>query len=811
MKYSYSWLKEISGAKIPAEKAAEILTMHSFEIEGVEKMGKSFPGVVVAEILEIRKHPNADKLQLVKIGVGAIHESPMEVVCGAPNIAVGQKVPLALVGTKLPNGIEIKEAEIRGVKSRGMLCAADELGLGNDHSGIIILDKNAKVGESVEKYLAVNNTVIEIKVLPDRAHDALSHVGLAREISALTGKKMPYDFDGLKLPHRAVGNNNYCSLRVQIKDKDLCPRYIGAVMTNIKIQPSPKWMKDRLEVSGMNAINNVVDATNYVMLELGQPLHAFDFFKISGEISNSKIQIPNQAQNPNDQKAEIIVRRAKKNEKIELLDGEIKELSDSDLLITNGQNPLALAGIKGGKNSGITENTKTIILEAASFNATNIRKTRTRLGVRTESSDRFEKDIDPNLAEKAMARVIEILEHTASGKLEGIVDVYPKPLKSWKIKLDLEYVNSLLGEIIPIASIKKILISLDFKVSGSGKNISVEVPTFRIDVKTQEDLIEEIGRIWGYEKIKPQPIIDAIVPPEKNSQVFFETEIKDILAGIGFSEVYNYSFYSKKDAEICGLENIKHLELSNPQNPDQQLVRAKIVPNLLKNVQTNLKYFKDLQIFEVGRLYFSKDTKLVEQRVLGLIKVLESDNSAKTFYAAKGAAENFLERLGVKNYAFSFPATPKEIMHHPTRIADIKIDGEITGVVCEINPIVLEQYKIKKRVAFCGFYLDILRKYISKERVYKSLPKFPIVTRDISFLDKNKLTVAEISEFIKKSGGNLVLSVELFDTFQKDNTTSHAFHIHLGADRTLEGKEVDEIMGKIISGLEKELKVEIRK
>jgi len=789
--------------------------MHSFEIEGMEKMGGSFPGVIVAEILEIRKHPNADKLQIVTVEThGNASVRKLSIVCGAWNIKVGDKVPLALVGTKLPNGIEIKEVEIRGVKSIGMLCAADELGLGKDHSGIIILEKDAKIGESVGKYLGINDTVIEIKVLPDRAHDALSHVGVAREISVLEGKKMIYDFAGLKMPK--VKSKE---LKVEIKDKDLCSRYIGAVM-NVEIKESPKWIKDRLQVSGMNAINNVVDATNYVMLELGQPLHAFDAEKLKVQSEKLKVAVQNS-------KLNIIVRRAKENEEIELLDGDIKKLGKNDLLITNGETPLALAGIKGGLNSGITENTKIIILEAASFNAVNIRRTRTRLGLRTESSDRFEKDIDPNLAEKAMARVIEILEHIANGKLEEIADVYPKKVVPWKIKLDLDYANNLLGETIPVKDIIKILNSLEIKTEalkalraskpGQARRLlepttlDCIIPTLRLDLRTQEDLIEEIGRVYGYEKIKSQPLISPVIPPKKNEQVFFEQETKDILTGLGYSEVYNYSFYSQKDANICGLSEVKHYELENPQNPDQQLVRVSLAPNIIKNIRENLKHFSDFKIFEVGRVYYPNNDQVEENRMLAMAEVLEKDTKANTFYSLKGAAESFLKANGINDVVFENKDVKIPRIAHPTRFAKIKISNEIVGGIGEINPLVLEQYKIKKRVAMAEFDLEVLRKYASKEKTYKSLPKFPIVTRDISLLDKSGLTVAEVTEFIKKTGGNLVLSVELFDTFQKDDTTSHAFHIHLGADRTLSGQEVEEMIQKIISGLEEELKVEIRK
>lgn len=796
MKYSYDWLKELSGTKLTPEKVVENLTMHSFEIEGMEKMERKFPGVVVGKILEINKHPNADKLQIVLVETRhASSVQKLSIVCGAWNIKVGDKMPVALVGTKLANGMIIKEVEIRGHKSFGMLCAEDELGLGKDHSGIIILDKNAKTGEPVDKYLGINDTVIEIKVLPDRAHDALSHVSVAREMAVLAGKKLQFDFDNLKLP-KIKNVRTGRDLSVQIRDDKLCPRYIGAVMGGVEIKESPKWLKDRLIACGMNAINNVVDATNYVMLEIGQPLHAFD----SEKIKTNK----------------IVVRSAKNNEELNLLDkGNIK-LTSSDLLITDGEKAIALAGIKGGLDSGISDNTETIILEAASFDATNIRKTRTRLGIRTESSDRFEKDIDPNLAEKAMARLIEILEHIADGKLEQIVDVYPKPVKPWKIKLNLDYVNKLLGEIIYKKEIVKILTLLDVEVKSASKNskvkeniIECDIPTFRLDLRTQEDLIEEIGRIYGYEKIKPAPMVEPVEPPVINEQIFFETAAKEILTGLGFSEVYNYSFYSERDANICGLNGIKHLELANPQNPDQQLVRVSLIPNLIKNVRENLKNYTNFKIFEEGRIYLPKNNKFPEEkRMLMMAEVSEKDSNI--FYKVKGSVEAILNKINIIDMTFQ-PAKSIETIWHPTRTAQIKIDNEIIGIIGEINPLVLAQYKIKKRVAIAEFDLEILRKYSSKEKTYQPLRKFPIVTRDISLLDRSGLPVAEIAKFIQKTGSNLVLSVELFDTFQKDGVTSHAFHINFGANRTLERKEVEDVIQKVISGLKKELQVGIRK
>ncbi|PIU08131.1 MAG: phenylalanine--tRNA ligase subunit beta [Candidatus Moranbacteria bacterium CG08_land_8_20_14_0_20_34_16] len=811
MKYSYNWLKELSGTKLSPEKARELLTMHSLEIEGMEEKKLNFDGVVVGKILEIKKHPNADKLQLTKIDIG---NKKLDIICGAKNIEVGQKVPVALIGAKLLNGIEIREAKIRGEKSYGMLCATDELGLGTDHSGILILKKNAKVGEPAKKYLGVeDDTIFEIKVLPDRAHDATSHIGVAREIAALENRKFEYDFDGLKFP-----NKKSKKLAVKIEDKKLCSRYIGTVMENVKIKDSPNWMKQRLESSNIRPINNVVDATNYVMLELGQPMHAFDAEKIS-----------------NKNKLQIIIRRARDKEKLVLLDESILELNNSDLLITNGETPLALAGIMGGKDSGINEDTRDIILEAASFNAVNIRRSRTRLGVKTESSDRFEKDIDPNLAEKAIVRIIEVLEHTADAKLEGVIDIYPNKIKSCKVKLDLEYVNNLLGENISKKELLRILNLLEIKTKLNGSKIIAEIPTYRIDIKTQEDLIEEIGRVWGYEKIEPCPLVEPIIPAKINEVLFFERKLGEITIGFGFDEMYNYSFYSEVDAKNCGLEETKHFELSSPMNQDQKYVRVSLAPNMMKNVKTNINNFESFRIFEIGKTYFPNNNVVEEKRMLVMVQVLEKDpisfaeakhgasKNAETFYELKGAVEDLLKKNNLDENSILFKEfsqistleTPKNQIgkiYHPSRSAEIIINEEMIGIIGEINPIILEKYKIKKRVAICQLDTEKLLKISQKEIIYKQLQKFPVVTRDISMLAKSKIKAIEIKNLIKKIGGNLVLDVKMFDVFFKDGVTSFAYHIEFGSsERTLESKEVDDLMERIVAGLEKELGVEIRK
>ena len=691
MKYSYDWLKELSGTKLSPEKLADLLTMRSFEVE------------------------------------------------------------------------EIKKAEGK-----------------------------------------LNDIILDLDILSNRGHDALSHIGIAREICALENKKFDYDYKELKMPSAKTDK-----IKVEIQNKELCSRYIGAVMENIEIKESPDWIKTRLVACGISSINNVVDATNYVMLELGQPTHCFDFSKI-------KTIIPT-----------IFVRKAKKGEEIKLLDESVVELSTDDLVIADNEKALAIAGIKGGLDAEITNETKTIILEAANFNSLSVRKTRIRLGLKTESSDRFEKELDPNLAEEAMARLIEIISETAGGELRSVKDIYPKKVLPWKIKLDLNYLNNLLGEEILDLEALKILKSLGIKpplnlpLKKGERVLEVEIPTFRIDLRTQEDLIEEVGRIYGYEKIKSQAPIVSIKPAKINDQKIFERTVKNILTSGGFSEIYNYSFYSFKDAELAGLEKVKHLELENPMNPEQALMKISLIPSLLKNIENNLKNYKEFSIFEIGRVYYLSSEILPEEKrmLVGAI-VLEEDKKAESFYLAKGCVDNLFLRLGITGHYYDdFKADLEKTfksLWHKTRSAEIKVgaDKKLAGYLGEINPFVLEGFGIHQRVVMFEFDLEELREISEAEREYKPISKFPAIVRDISMIVNEDIRISDVLMNIQASGGNLVLDVDLFDIFEneKEGVKSLAFHIIFGSDkRTLENKEADGLMEKIIADLERELKVKVRK
>ncbi|NTU66773.1 MAG: phenylalanine--tRNA ligase subunit beta [Candidatus Moranbacteria bacterium] len=804
MKYSFNWLKELSGTEKSAEEVREELTMRALEVEGLEKIGGGFDSVVVGKIISLKKHPDADRLQVVEVDItgkrpafakaSTGEEELHRIVCGASNIKIGDIVPVALPGAKLPCGIEIKKAKIRGVESSGMLCAEDELGLGTSHDGIKILEAETEIGIPFAEYLGVeSDDIFEIKVLPDRAHDAMSHVGVAREITALEGIEFDYDFDGLELEGKTKKGKK---INVEIKN-DNCKRYVGVLMENVEIKDSPSWMQNRLRISGIRPINNVVDATNYVMLELGNPLHAFDLEKISGN---------------------IIVREAKDNEKLTLLDGAEIELNSDDLLITDNEKALALAGIMGGLHSRISDNTKNIFLEAASFDAVLIRKTRTRLGIQTDSSSRFEKDIDPNMAEKAMVRLVEILKHIAGGEIKETIDIYPEPVKLWKIELDLGYVERLLGETVPEKDIVRILNSLGIATEKSGNDLKCLIPTFRLDLGTQEDLIEEIGRVWGYDKVQPRIMAETPASRKVNEMSILERRIRNALSAFGLDEIYNYSFYSKKDAADTGLEEIKHYELQNPMNPDQEYVRVSLIPNILKNIRENIKNFSSFGIFEIGRAYWTNGGMPEEKRMLIVAKVLDSDKDAETFFSVKGICDDFLSQLGVSDFYYdNFDPTPTDSTlgtWHLGRLAEIKVEGtkEKIGYIGEVSPLIVANFKIGKRVAIFELDLEKLLKVSRKEKTYSAISRFPIVTRDISMLVDKGISVAKITEIIKKAGGELVISSELFDIFAKDGSNSFAFHIDLGSnERTLESKDVDRVMEKITTSLEKEIGAEVRK
>jgi phenylalanyl-tRNA synthetase beta chain len=799
MKYLYSWIKELSGTKLSPEEVGELMTKHAFEVEEVKRIGGKLEGVVVGHVLEVERHPDADRLNVARVNVGS---EELQIVCGAPNLEAGQKVPVALAGTILPGDFKIKKSKIRGVESCGMICAEDELGLGDDHEGIMVLDDDAEIGENVSIALDLKEDhIIDLDILSNRGHDMLGHVGLAREVSAIDGSKMEYDYDGLNISEMKSKIENRGRVSVEIENEDLCPRYIGVLIEGVKVGESPRWLKEKLLALGENSINNIVDATNYVMLELGQPLHAFDAEKIRNEGSVS-----------------VEVRNAKKGEKINLLDGTDRELTQDDLMIANGSEVLALAGVMGGENSGVSESTENILLESANFDYMSIRQSRMRHGLKTQSSDRFEKELDPNLTEKAMKRLVEVIKEVAGGNEVDLVDVYPNPVENWKIDLDLGYVNKLLGCDVSRERVSEILSSLQMNVSDKeNDSFEVEIPTFRIDLQNQEDLIEEIGRVYGYDHVEAQEMMGSVRTSEIDSNVSFERNIKKFMVGIGFSEAYGYSFYSKKDAEIMGVSEDSHFELENPMNPNQELMRLSLIPGMLNFVRENLKNFSEIKLFEIGREYHkNKSASVEEKRKLIGVLVLDSDKKADSFFEMKGHVSELISKRGIADFYFQEASGDERVAPwHPSRSAVIRSsEGEEIGRVGEIDLVVLEEYSIKKRVAMIEVDTEKLRTLSESEREFEPIRKYPDVTRDISMLCGNDVRVDDILDSIQEAGGELVLDVDLFDIFEieGEEKNSFAFRIVFGSkERTLERKEVDEIMDSVMSKLETDLGVEIRR
>ncbi len=673
-----------------------------------------------------------------------------------------------------------------------------------------------------------NDHVLDIDVLPNRAHDCLSHIGVARECAALLNSKFqspclagsPRCEAGRQAKSKVTEDKKLKVedfVGVEVKDAELCPRYTARVITDIKVGPSSQWMQKRLRAVGQKPINNIVDATNYVALEMGQPLHAFDANKLVPTNYESK-RIAN--------KKQIIIRRAKKGEKITTLDGEECELDNDILVIADSKDPIAIAGIKGGLKAEIDKNTKTIILESANFNLNNIHASSRKLGISTESSLRFEHGLDPNLASEAIDRLAEIIQKNSGGKItKGMIDIYPNKIKPCKISSKIDKVRSVLGVEIPEKEIIRILSSLGFNVKKAGDQLFADVPTRRLDIEISEDLIEEIGRIYGYEKITPKPPMGTLVLAKPDDLLRSKNKAKDILDGLGMTEVYNYSFVGDDDLEKLKLSSKDYIELENPLSLDLKYLRRDLITNLLKNIRENFKYFSEVRLFEIGKIYLKSTVK---ERMMLVGIVGRKEGREELFYEVKGMVDGLLNKLGITNQWYDdFQATPEwtnKIFWHPGRSAEIKISSKEIGFVGEINPEILSKFGINSaktggaggQVAVFNIDFELLIKLISEELIYQHPSKYPAVVRDIAILVNLGDRVADVLNAINSVGGDLIQGVDLFDMYEGGeiprNKKNLAFHIVYQADdRTLTDKEVDKIHNKIIREASKRRGWEVRK
>ncbi len=632
-----------------------------------------------------------------------------------------------------------------------------------------------------------NDSIFNIDIRPNRASDCFSHIGVAREISAILNYQIKR-FPSLK---NAAGKQTF--VKVEVKVKDACPRYTARTINNIKVGPSPKWLSDELKICGLRPINNIVDIANYVMLETGQPLHAFDADKLGG--------------------GKIVVRFAKDRERIVTLDDQRFNLSPDVLVIADNTHPIAIAGIKGGKSSEIGKSTKTIVLESANFNPQVVRKGSKKLNIKTDASLRFEHGIDPNLAEAAINRAAFLIEKIAGGKvIGGLVDVCSKKVLPKMLKLDLVYVEKLLGIKIAPFEIKKILERLGFKVKNSQpKAFNVTVPTFRLDIFLPEDLIEEIGRIYGYDRIPLVPPISSLIPAKRNLNIFWEDFVKNILKEAGFAEAYNYSFFGEKETKLFGCKGKELIEVENPLNQEYKYLRNSLIPGLLKNAEKNINNFSNFKIFELGRVF---KPPLTEKRQLsGLI-------SGEEFHYLKGVVDLVFEKLGVGDVWYDehqpTPEQSKQSIWHPRKCAEIKVNGQEIGFLGEISPKILSGLKIKNKVILFEIDFEKLSQLSSEEQEYRPISKFPSAVRDIAVLVPKEVKVAEILNKIYAAGGKEIRDVELFDLYEgkelPDGKKNLAFHIiYQAEDKTLSSNEIDSLQKRIIDALEKEFEWNIRK
>ncbi|HPD55664.1 MAG TPA: phenylalanine--tRNA ligase subunit beta [Smithellaceae bacterium] len=800
MLVSLKWLKDYVNISLKAEKLAERMTMSGLEVEAIKEIVPAFTGVVTAKIISVKPHPNADNLSLCEVTDGA---KKYPVVCGAKNIKAGDIVPLAKVGATIPGGYVIKEARLRGELSEGMLCSEAELEIGDDASGIMQLSHGFKLGLPLEKALDLKDTVLDINVTPNRA-DCLSMLGIAREAAALTNKK-------IKIPEIRIKENDQSIKRltsVKIMDPELCPRYTARMIKNVTIGPSPVWLKTRLEAAGMRAINNVVDVTNFVMLEMGQPLHAFDFRFL--------------------EKGRIIVRKSKKDEEFVSLDGKSRKLTDDTLLICDGVKPIAIGGIMGGLNSEVKEDTSTILLESAYFNPQSIRRSARKLGMPTDAAFRFERGVDPEGVVRALNRAAQLIADLSGGSVcRGYIDEYPQKIKTVKnIKLRLTRVHQITGTKIPTAEILKILRSLEMKVNAAGKGVyRVKPPSFRMDLTREIDLIEEIIRIYGYKRV-PETLPDISITETRHNYQDMEKRLRNVMNGMGFSEVINYSFIapSSLDNVLLPTDDKRRnvVAISNPLTEEQSIMRPTLLVGLLDTLKKNINNgYGNLKIFELGRAFIHRQKgKLPEEKnfCAALMSGAKTDDlwGLKTptdFFDLKGCLENLFFDLKISNIKFA--ASPSEPFLHPGKSCTV-FSGEIPlGCMGVIHPQIMAKLDLKQDACFFEINTDLIAQASKTVVNYADFSRFPAINRDVAFVLDKKIEADYIINIISNLNEDLLENVVIFDIYEgkgiPEGTKSIGFRFsYRSAQRTLTDSQAGEVHERIIRNIVDLTKAKIR-
>ncbi|GAB4255918.1 MAG: phenylalanine--tRNA ligase subunit beta [Deferrisomatales bacterium] len=801
MRVSLNWLRSYVDVDLAPEDLAHRLTMAGLEVSSLEPLGEGIDEVVVGQVAEVGPHPNADRLKLCRVTDGS---DTYEIVCGASNMAPGDKVALARVGTRLPGGVKIKKSKIRGQTSWGMMCSERELALGEDHSGILILPPDAPLGAPVTEVLDLPDWILEVDLTPNRA-DCLSVVGVAREVAAITSV-------ALRLPEPRVpetGGPVEAETSVEIRAPGLCHRYAARVIRGVRIGPSPGWMRRRLEALGVRSINNVVDVTNYVLLELGHPLHAFDLNRLSG--------------------GRIVVQKAREGEVFTTLDGQERVLDAECLMICDAERPVALAGIMGGLNSEVQDDTVDVLLESAYFEPRNIRRTAKKLGLSTEASYRFERGTDIEGLLRALDRCAELVAELAGGTVaRGVWDAYPRPHEPVEVVLRLPKVEAVLGVEVPAERAVGHLERLGIQVLGrDGERVRVRIPTHRVDLEREIDLIEEVARLEGYEAVPTTlprvPMAGEPLPPAAR----LADRARDALCACGLREAITYSFVDPGDDDRLGLPEGHPLrskvELANPLSRETGVMRTSLLPGLLRAAGQNLRrQARDVRLFEVGRTFHPQPGGPLPREVLRAAGVLTGrreplgwwhKGEAADFYDAKGVAEQVLEALGAAGTRFE--AAPDLPWLHPGQAARIQGGGELLGWLGQVHPLRLESYDLGGPVFAFELDLDAVARVAREPGPFTGLARYPAVERDLAIVVDREVAVQAVVDAIASVESPLVRSAVLFDCFEggrlPPGKVSMAFRVtYRSEERTLTEADVTATEGELLARLQERVGAQLR-
>lgn len=798
MLISLNWLKQyIDLDGIEINEMENALTMIGQEVEKIEIAGSNLENVVTAKIIEKEMHPDSDHLTVCKVDNG---KEILQIVCGASNHKAGDKVVLAQIGARLGEDFVIKKGKIRGKESCGMLCSEDELGIGSDKDGIIILPEDAPVGVPFKDYLGINDTVFELEITPNRP-DCLSHIGIARELSAYYGKELKYPETEIK---SEISEKTSDNVKVSIEDSNLSRRYVTRILKNVTVKESPKWLKERIEAVGLRSINNIVDVSNFILMEMNHPNHVFDLDKIEGN--------------------EIKVKSAVKGDKLVTLDEQERELEDGDIVICDSKKILALGGVMGGLDSEVTDNTKNILLEVAQFNPQNVRKTSRRLTLSSDSSYRFERGIDVEDSIKVINRLANLIQEVAGGEiLNGYVDVYPVPHENKVAELNFERLNRFVGKVIPREKVIEILRNLEIDVKDNGETLTLTAPSYRGDLELEQDYFEEVIRMYGFDNIENiLPRVDI----NKNSTLDttkLTDRVKTICASVGLKEVINYSFIPKdalQKLKFTGVSEDKLIDISNPITEDFVTMRPTLLYSLIKNAKDNMnRNVSNIRFFEVSRTFEKAEELAKEDIKVGIILAGENDKTLWNpkpvhydFYDLKGIVEEIFSKLKFQNFSLKRSVQTE---FHPGRSADVFVGKEYIGSFGEIHPDVLENFGLnKKTVLVAEFNIELIKKYINKPFVYQGIVKYPAVPRDLALVMNENILVGDVLKTIEKIDKK-VEKVELFDIYQgigvEPGKKSVAISILLRDDsKTLEEKEINDIIDKILAKMKKDYMAELR-